>query len=278
MGYKSDLAKRWQDMRMLKAGLCYHHTPCHTIHMKRPNGNKATSDKENAEVFAKHFNNPSPLPCNASVLSLVPQYQEFTHLASPPMHDKIANTILCMQNGKAPGPTGVTSDVFCAMIWRTFGKDSRVADADTEFLINYIMEILCLFWITDLDIESWITGTLALVPKKGDLSDPNKWRPVCLLKTAYKENIPIPTFNWFPMSKNGCVKGHLRKQGKAKDILFPFKKSLYVDDSAFLFDSHSHMTTGANIIYLHFCHFGLSMRIGEAGKLSKTEAVVCAAP
>eukprot|EP00957_Ditylum_brightwellii_P097692 7440618-Ditylum_brightwellii.AAC.1 len=121
MGYKLDPAKSWQAMYMLEAGLCHHLAPCHTACMKHTNGDKATTDKENAEVFTHHFaiffNNPNPLPCDDSVLHLVPQCQEFTQLANPPMHNEVADAILCMWSGKAPGPTGVTSNAFCAMIW-----------------------------------------------------------------------------------------------------------------------------------------------------------------
>jgi len=35
-------------------------------------------------------------------------------------------------------------------------------------------------------IKEWRTGILTPVPKKGDLLNPNKWRPVCLLEVTYK--------------------------------------------------------------------------------------------
>eukprot|EP00957_Ditylum_brightwellii_P154619 11767993-Ditylum_brightwellii.AAC.1 len=56
--------------------------------MTKPSGDKAKTDEENAEVFTKHFskvfNNPDHLPCNNTVLPLVPQREEFSTLGKPP--------------------------------------------------------------------------------------------------------------------------------------------------------------------------------------------------
>eukprot|EP00957_Ditylum_brightwellii_P124535 9491273-Ditylum_brightwellii.AAC.1 len=56
--------------------------------MTEQNREKAKADKENADVFGKHFskvfNNPDPLPCNDTVLHLVvPTPEEFTKLGTP---------------------------------------------------------------------------------------------------------------------------------------------------------------------------------------------------
>eukprot|EP00957_Ditylum_brightwellii_P126823 9667405-Ditylum_brightwellii.AAC.1 len=91
-----------------------------------------------------------------------------------------------MANGKSPSPTGVTSDAFCAMVWCEADPAQAGLNADADYLCQYITDILKLFWEGELDVEAWKTGSLSPVPKPGDLFDPNKWRPVCLLKTSYK--------------------------------------------------------------------------------------------
>eukprot|EP00957_Ditylum_brightwellii_P147781 11254223-Ditylum_brightwellii.AAC.1 len=84
--------------------------------MQKTSGEKAMSDEENAEVFAAHFNkvfnNPDLLPCDELALPFVPTQLEFTHLGEPPSIKEVRNAILCMCNGKALDPSGITSDAF----------------------------------------------------------------------------------------------------------------------------------------------------------------------
>eukprot|EP00957_Ditylum_brightwellii_P177213 13499810-Ditylum_brightwellii.AAC.1 len=82
-----------------------------------------------------------------------------------------------MKNGKSPGPTGISADAFQTMNWRNHDSDDETANDDADFLIDYITEILCLFWSGELDIATWKEGTLSPVPKRGDLANPNKWTP-----------------------------------------------------------------------------------------------------
>eukprot|EP00957_Ditylum_brightwellii_P112363 8567061-Ditylum_brightwellii.AAC.1 len=67
MAYRTDPIKAWKAMRTLEKGLTHNHTTCRTVRMQKPDGNKAVTDKENAEVFCEHFsrifNNKNPLPC-----------------------------------------------------------------------------------------------------------------------------------------------------------------------------------------------------------------------
>eukprot|EP00957_Ditylum_brightwellii_P134416 10248159-Ditylum_brightwellii.AAC.1 len=56
--------------------------------MQKETGEKATTDEENAEIFAKHFskvfNNPNPVSYNNPTLTLVLQCDKFTFLGPPP--------------------------------------------------------------------------------------------------------------------------------------------------------------------------------------------------
>ena len=44
-----------------------------------------------------------------------------------------------------------------------------------------LLEILCVFWESETVPVEWIKAKLCLLPKKGDLSDPNNWRGIMLL-------------------------------------------------------------------------------------------------
>eukprot|EP00957_Ditylum_brightwellii_P024476 1847371-Ditylum_brightwellii.AAC.1 len=73
------------------------------------------------------------------------------------------------------------------MVWRDTSLEAdKFANEDANFLASVIHDLLTDFWESNLNFESWKQGTLAPVPKTGNLSNPNKWRPVCLLETSYK--------------------------------------------------------------------------------------------
>eukprot|EP00957_Ditylum_brightwellii_P048609 3688565-Ditylum_brightwellii.AAC.1 len=80
-----------------------------------------------------------------------------------------------MANGKAPGPSGVMLDALQALVWCEADPEKEGLNTHTEFLCDYIMEILQLFWIGELDMDSWHEGNLAPVPNKGNLSLTNNW-------------------------------------------------------------------------------------------------------
>eukprot|EP00957_Ditylum_brightwellii_P029204 2207498-Ditylum_brightwellii.AAC.1 len=65
--------------------------------MTKHNGKKEKTDEENAEVFVKHFskvfNNPVLLPCDASVLPLVPTRHQFSELTAPPDLEEVRAAI-----------------------------------------------------------------------------------------------------------------------------------------------------------------------------------------
>eukprot|EP00957_Ditylum_brightwellii_P077550 5893080-Ditylum_brightwellii.AAC.1 len=141
---KQDLASSWKATRMLEQGMQHHHTASCSVQMTKYNGEKAKTDKESAEVFANHFskafNNPDPLPCDASVLPLILTQPQFSELAAPPDLEEVMDAIMRMANGKAPGPSGVTSDAFCAMFWCEPDPQKEGLNKDAEFLCNYVTE------------------------------------------------------------------------------------------------------------------------------------------
>ena len=49
-----------------------------------------------------------------------------------------------------------------------------------------MVSIVTLFWETEEPAEEWLKGKLAILPKKGDLHDPNNYRGIMLLESFYK--------------------------------------------------------------------------------------------
>eukprot|EP00957_Ditylum_brightwellii_P050033 3792818-Ditylum_brightwellii.AAC.1 len=137
--------------------------------MRKDTGEKAMADEENAEVFAKHFskvfNNPNPVPCDDTALPLLPQHEEFTFLGTPSLYEEVRMAIMWIANSKSPGPSGVTSDACCAMVWCEANPEQAGLNMDAKFLCQYITDTLGLFWDGNLDVEAWRTQNLSPVPK-----------------------------------------------------------------------------------------------------------------
>eukprot|EP00957_Ditylum_brightwellii_P123749 9433829-Ditylum_brightwellii.AAC.1 len=91
-----------------------------------------------------------------------------------------------MVNGKAAVPSGITSDALKSMVWHELDPEDEEVNTDADFQATMIHGLLLDFCASKLDFESWKQGILTPVPKSGDLSNPNKWRPICLLETSYK--------------------------------------------------------------------------------------------
>ena len=87
----------------------------------------------------------------------------------------------------------------------------------------------------------------------------------------------VPEFAYMADVKSGANKGRVRGQlmgqnAKAKGTSFRFFRSLYADDSAFLFTTWEGALRGMNILVPHFAKFGMEVHLGWNGKASKTEA------
>eukprot|EP00957_Ditylum_brightwellii_P055229 4186449-Ditylum_brightwellii.AAC.1 len=97
--------------------------------MYKEDEKKATSDEENAKIFATHFekifNNASPLPCDLSILDEIENSPELSHLAEEPLLEEVSTAIKCMANGKATDPPGLSQDALKAMIFVDAELDSQ---------------------------------------------------------------------------------------------------------------------------------------------------------
>eukprot|EP00957_Ditylum_brightwellii_P007708 582406-Ditylum_brightwellii.AAC.1 len=66
-----------------------------------------------------------------------------------------------MANGKAAGPSGITSDALKSMLWRDKRLDANdSANDNADFLATVVHDLLTDFWENKLDSESWKQGTI----------------------------------------------------------------------------------------------------------------------
>eukprot|EP00957_Ditylum_brightwellii_P190049 14468260-Ditylum_brightwellii.AAC.1 len=116
--------------------------------MHKANGKKAKTDNENVQVFATHFNklfnNQSPLSCNPTALDLIGHIQDFTHLEDPISLKEVRDALKRMANGKATGPSRITSNALKSMVWREddLSEEEKSANDNADFLASVINELL----------------------------------------------------------------------------------------------------------------------------------------
>ena len=105
-------AEAWAAVKALRAGLHGVQRPSAPVQMTKPDGSRASSPEENAQVFAEHFEQlygrePSFDP---SVLSLLQQRDVATGLDHAPTDDEIRRALARLHN-TSPGPSGLPAAV-----------------------------------------------------------------------------------------------------------------------------------------------------------------------
>ena len=134
-------------------------------------GNIITKESEQTPRWKEHFesllNRPDP--------EFVPDIQDANEVldinTEPPTLHEVSLAIKAMKCGKAGGLDGVTADML------------KAEDIMTPKLLK---DILGQIWNSEEIPESWTTGLIVKLPKKGDLSDCNNWRGITLLSVTSK--------------------------------------------------------------------------------------------
>lgn len=163
----------WDALKQLKAGLSKTRK-APPKKMRKQDGSLASSPEENAAVFASHFEKlyGREASFDWSVLDDVPQHSIRADLDEVPSDLELHGAIHHLRN-TAPGLSGLK-----AAAWKAITASSA---AFAEFRAVF-MEL----WQDEIMPESWNSGLLAVLPKKGDLSDPSNHRGIMMLEVAYK--------------------------------------------------------------------------------------------
>ncbi len=80
--------------------------------------------------------------------------------------------------GSAPGGDGKFVDFYKAMCAPLEGGSGRG--------LTKLLEVVQHIWRCEKVEESWLVGKLRLIPKSGDLRNPNNWRGITLLAVIAK--------------------------------------------------------------------------------------------
>ncbi len=163
----------WEHIRLLTKGESAHHHCQTMMAMHLPDGTRATNASENMSVFAPHFqqvyNNHCPVdPC---FVEHVTQRRTLWELNNPITWEEFTKAVKKLKNAKAAGLTGVPPEAFKAM---------------SAYNLHHVYKHCNDFFLGTADHKQWHCSQCILVPKSGDLSDPNKWRGVMLMDVCSK--------------------------------------------------------------------------------------------
>ncbi len=163
----------WKNIRILTGGETAHHRMTINMAMKMEDVTLASNAKENMSVFGMHFhkvlNNHRPV--DTTVLDLI---QQKTHLNAINMlitFREVKAAINKLKKGKSPRLNGIPPEAIKAM-----------NDTPQQIVHKHVLE----FFKGKVDHEGWHNSQCIPVPKKGDLSDPNKWQGIMLMDMCSK--------------------------------------------------------------------------------------------
>jgi hypothetical protein len=86
--------------------------------------------------------------------------------------EEFNKAVMKLTNDKSPGENGVPPNAF------------KCLDDENKQAVH--QQYICDFWDGEMDYEEWHTGLVKLLPKSGDLSNPNKWRGITLMDVCSK--------------------------------------------------------------------------------------------
>ena len=141
------------------------------IPLKAGNGTTITEERAKLERWKNHFqqilNRPDP-----PVLADIPEANEDLNIDLGDISvEEVKAAIKKMKSGKAPGQDGICPEML---------------KAEEEVTPIVLQQILQDIWEKETCPDTWRTGTIIKLPKKGDLGDCNNWRGITLLSLTSK--------------------------------------------------------------------------------------------
>jgi hypothetical protein len=170
---KTNPKKVWS--MILMDGFQPHHKTNVEKNFKSKDGKVVTNDTENAEILKAHFTSlfNSHTRVDFSVLDEIPNHITQHILGEVPSKTEIKKAISKMASNKAPGKSGLTTDMIKCLPPKA---------------MNLYVEIIQEFWKKDvIDFDSWYITVLHLLYKgKGNPHDPNNHHGIALKETSAK--------------------------------------------------------------------------------------------
>jgi len=176
----------WENLCLLTGGETAHHKTNINMAMKLESDELASNAKENMSIFSMHFhkvlNNNKTV--DDSVLDLIEQKPCLTAIDLPITFREVKHAINKLKKGKAAGLNGIPTEALKAM-----------DDTPQRIVHKHVSD----FFDGTTDHEGWHKSQCVPVPKKGNLSDPNKWRGIMLMDMCSKIFSSIMTTRAFKL-------------------------------------------------------------------------------
>jgi hypothetical protein len=138
--------------------------------------------QENAEAYLKFatelYSRSEASPIDHNIIELLAQRPVNHSLAAEPDQAELLKVMSNRKCGSAPGGDGKFVDFYKAMCAPLEGGSGRG--------LTKLLEVVVYIWRCEKVEESWLVGRLRLLPKSGDLSNPNNWRGITLLAVIGK--------------------------------------------------------------------------------------------
>ena len=162
----------WNAIRAIKT--CYGglvSTPSQAI--RGSDGDLCSSQSAVLARWHQHFSSVLNVMSTfaTSVFDSLPSRGIDESLAEAPSEEEIGVALRQLQNGKAPGRSGIVSELL------------KYGEAP---LSPYILDLFCSIWLAGAVPQEWRDAQLIPIPKKGDLSLCDNWRGISLLDVVGK--------------------------------------------------------------------------------------------
>ena len=143
------------------------------MRFKLKNNEITTTDEEKAEILKNHFHDVfnSKIDIDWSIINELLQKEMCQDIGSPLNFQEFNVAIKKLTLHKATGLNGVSPNAIKAL------------DDDNKLIL---FRLCAEYFDNTVDIEEWLMGSLKILPKKGDLMNPNNWRGIILLDISSK--------------------------------------------------------------------------------------------
>ena len=156
-------------MKILRDGFTAYHSISNRIIFRKANGSITSSDKEVIEVLSEHFTKVynRKVSVDWDFIKKIKRHEIFYEISGVMTLSKLNEALFRLAWHKAPGLNGVSPNAIKALKWK----------------YRFKLLDLILLWLENDDFvyTGWMSAALKVLPKKGDLLDPNNWRGIVLL-------------------------------------------------------------------------------------------------
>ena len=157
----------------LKEWIQGHHVTPNITRFKKDDETYTETDEEKLEILSTHFEKVfnSDVNIDWSILSEINQKPVFKIIDITLQFNKFTFLINKLTLHRAAVKNCISPNAIKAL-----DKENK----------TFLFEICSDFFENKKDIEEWQIGVLKILPKKGDLSNPNNWRGINLLDVVSK--------------------------------------------------------------------------------------------